>query len=66
MCVDNVHSIFRPTNKPILQNFYFRNPDDEDKHKIGSKSTSPNSFGSMLGSRSSQPYASIASMDDTS
>ena len=60
---------YRPTNKPILQNFYFRNPDDEDKLKIRSKSglkgSSSSIVGSMLGSRSSQPYASIANMDDS-
>ena len=57
---------FRPTNKPILQNFYFRNPDDEGKQKIGQKSSSSNSLASMLGSRSSQPYTAIASMGDMS
>ena len=61
--------LYRPTNKPILQNFYFRDPDDEDKRKIGSKDglkvSSSSVIGSMLGSRSSQPYASISSMDDS-
>ena len=57
---------FRPTEKPILQNFYFTNPPshgEKDTRGSASKSSS-HLFGSLWGSDSSQPYASVARVND--
>ena len=59
--------LFRSQEKPILQNFYFRNPDDnkETTKKNKQHKSSSNPLESIFGSGSSQPYGSVASIDDS-
>ena len=59
--------LFRSQEKPILQNFYFRNPDDNKENTKRNKphKSSSNALESIFGSGSSQPYASVASFDDS-
>ena len=59
--------LFRSQEKPILQNFYFRNPDDNEEatKRNAKRKSSSNPLESIFGSGSSQPYGSVASIDDS-